>query len=530
MRKMKELEKLMKSGEIDRREFLHRMSTLGAAGALSTLFANRAVFASTPKKGGRLRIGIADTSTTETLDPAKVLTISEIQLTMGQLRNNLVEIDHDGRAVPELAESWEPSADAATWVFKLRKGVEFHNGKTMDGEDVLYSINVHRGEDSQSGAKALLEQITDARLDGKDTITFTLSGGNAGFPYLLTTYQLQIVPAGTKGAELDKGIGTGGYILERFEPGVGALTKRNPNYWKEGTAHFDEVETIGINDTGSRTNALRSDEVDVINRCDLKTVHLLAETPGIEISETEGTLHYTVPMRTTTPPFDNNDVRLALKHAIDRELMLKQLLRGHGSLGNDHPISTANRFHAADLLQRQYDPDKAKFHLKKAGLTELKVQLHGADAAFSGAVDAGLLYRESAMKANIDIEFVREPDDGYWDNVWRQKPWLFGFWFARPTEDMMFSTGYAADAPWNETYWKHGRFNELLLEARSELDDAKRREMYGEMQRIVRDEGGTVVPLFAAYLVAHTHKLTHGPVSGSFEFDSFKLAERWWFS
>ena len=290
------------------------------------------------------------------------------------------------------------------------------------------------------------------------------------------------------------------------------------------------METIGINDTGSRTNALRSDEVDVINRCDLKTVHLLAETPGIEISETEGTLHYTVPMRTTTPPFDNNDVRLALKHAIDRELMLKQLLRGHGSLGNDHPISTANRFHAADLPQRQYDPDKAKFHLKKAGLTELKVQLHGADAAFSGAVDAGLLYRESAMKANIDIEFVREPDDGYWDNVWRQKPWLFGFWFGRPTEDMMFSTGYAADAPWNETYWKHGRFNELLLEARSELDDAKRREMYGEMQRIVRDEGGTVVPLFAAYLVAHTHKLTHGPVSGSFEFDSFKLAERWWFS
>ena len=530
MKEMKELAKLMKSGEIDRREFLHRVSTLGAAGSLSALFAQRAVFASTPKKGGRLRIGIADTSTTESLDPAKVLTALDIQLTVGQLRNNLVEIDHDARAVPELAESWESSADAATWVFKLRKGVEFHNGKTMDGEDVLYSINMHRGEDSKSGARALLEQVSDARLDGKDTITFTLSGGNADFPYLLSAYQLQIVPAGTKGAELDKGIGTGGYILERFEPGVRALTKRNPNYWKEGRAHFDEVETIGVNDNSSRTNALRTGQVDVINRCDLKTIHLLAETPGIEISETEGTLHYTVPMRTDTPPFDNNDVRLALKHAVNRELMLKQLLRGHGFLGNDHPISKANRYHAADLPQRQYDPDKAKFHLKKAGLTELSVQLHGADAAFAGSVDAGLLYQEAAVNANIDIEVVREPNDGYWDNVWMQKPWSFCSWQGRPTEDMMFSTGYAADAPWNDTYWKHDRFNELLLKARSELDDAKRREMYGEMQRIVRDEGGAVVLLFAAWVVAHTSKLTHGPVSGSFEFDSFKLTERWWFS
>lgn len=93
----------------------------------------------------------------------------------------------------------------------------------------------------------------------------------------------------------------------------------------------------------------------------------------------------------------------------------------------------------------------------------------------------------------------------------------------------MFSTAYAEDAAWNDTSWKHKRFNKLLIEARSELDQSKRREMYVEMQRIVRDEGGTVVPLYNNFVFAATDKLKHGTLQGNRDMDGSKLCERWWF-
>ena len=160
------------------------------------------------------------------------------------------------------------SSCARTW--------EFHNGKTLDASDVISSLNHHRAEGSRSAAKPLVTPIESIRADGKRTVVVELSSGNADFPYLLSDYHLAILPAdGDQLAHPTGGIGTGGYILVDYEPGVRLLTKRNPNYWKAGRAHFDEVEVLGINDISARTNALRTGEVDLMNRCDLKTVHLL---------------------------------------------------------------------------------------------------------------------------------------------------------------------------------------------------------------------------------------------------------------
>ena len=174
-------------------------------------------------------------------------------------------------------------------------------------------------------------------------------------------------------------------------------------------------------------------------------------------------------------------MRLALKYGVDREALLKSILRGHGTLGNDHPIAPSVPFHA-ELEQRVYDPDKAKFHLKQAGLDKLSVNLSAADAAFPGAVDAAVLMKEQMAAAGIEINIVREPNDGYWSNVWMKKPWSMCYWGGRPTCDWMFSQAYAEGANWNDTFWSHERFNKLLLAGRGELDAAKRGEIYREMQ------------------------------------------------
>ena len=177
----------------------------------------------------------------------------------------------------------------------------------------------------------------------------------------------------------------------------------------------------------------------------------------------------------------------------------------------------------------RFDPEKAKFYIKKAGMEDHTFNLHTAEAAFQGADDAAILYQEHAKKAGIKINVVREPDDGYWSNVWLKKPWCAVFWGGRPTEDMMFSTAYAADADWNDTYWKNPRFNELLVAARAELDEKKRRQMYVEMKSLVRDDGGVVVPMFAADLSAATDKIGHDKLAVNWELDGFRCAERWWF-
>ena len=297
---------------------------------------------------------------------------------------------------PDLAESWEPNAGATEWTFDLREGVEFHNGKTLDADDVIVSIDRQRGEDSQSATKSIAETITDMRKDGPNRVIFTLQEGNADFPVSLSAQTFYILPV-VDGA-VQPGIGTGGYSLESWEPGVRGSLKRHPNYFREDRAFFDSVDLTVVSDATSRQNGLVTGEFDIIDDVPPLTADLLAKKEGIVVLNTPGTKHFTFPMRLDMAPFmDNNDLRLALKYAFDREDALKRWLRGYGALGNDHPISPANRFYASDIPQRTYDPDKAKFHLKKAGMEGFKHELSGSDF-YAGCMDLILLYKEHAGK------------------------------------------------------------------------------------------------------------------------------------
>ncbi|MEM6306805.1 MAG: ABC transporter substrate-binding protein, partial [Pseudomonadota bacterium] len=262
-----------------------------------------------------------------------------------------------------------------------------------------------------------------------------------------------------------------------------------------------------------------------------KTEPLMRANPNVKIFEVTGNQHYTFPMLTNNAPYDDSNVRKALKYAINRQEMVDKILQGHGKVGNDHPIGPANQYFAADLPQLEFDADKAAFYMKEAGLDSLNVQLSASDAAFSGAVDAAQLYQASAKGAGINIEVVQEPADGYWSNVWLKKPWCACYWSGRATEDWMFSTAYETGVPWNDTSWENARFQELLLQGRAELDSNKRRDIYTEMQTIMSEEGGTIVPMYANYVDAASSKLAHGPDIGNlWQMDSSRIIERWWFA
>ncbi|UXX81735.1 ABC transporter substrate-binding protein [Roseovarius pelagicus] len=445
----------------------------------------------------------------------------------GAVYSRLTEVDADGNVTAGLAESWEASPDAAVWTFQLRKGVEFHNGKPFTAEDVIASIDHHRGEDSKSPIKQIVDPILTMEAPDPHTVVITLDGGNADFAFLLFDYHLCMMPSDAIG----QGIGTGGYMVDSFEPGVRAVAKRNPNYFKgDSRAHFDSIELINMVDPAARSNALLSGGVDFIAQADLKTLKRLSAAPGVVINEQPGTKHFMFQMITTQDPFTDNHVREALKYAVDRQSILDKVLVGHGQIGNDQPIGPANRYHDPNLAQRPYDPDKARFHLKKAGMEDLSVDLATSDGAFVGAVDMAVLFRESAAPAGINVEVDRVPGDGYWSDIWRKRAFCASYSSGRATEDWILSSSYLSGVPWNATQWGNEAFDKLLVAARTELDDAKRREMYGEMQRLISQDGGVIAPIFTNHVEAHNEKLAHDDVGTVMEMDSGLLIERWWFS
>ena len=534
---LNDLQEKLKTGRIDRRQFMTAAVAAGVA-VPTALSMHDAAKAATPKKGGRLRQGFSAGSTTESLDALRS-TGAVVELCNNWCwGNNLTEVQPDGSIAPELAETIEASANAQTWVFKLRKGVTYHNGKSLTPEDVIDSVNRHRGEDSASAVKSLFEPIKDMRKDGNDTVVIELKAPNADFPFVLSDYRLVIMASDGEGnVDTKTGNGTGPYSVGKYEPGVRGYFKRNPNYFKSDRAHFDEIENLVMIDPAARQNALQTGEVDVIDAVEPKTAKLMRKVSGVRVQEVTGTQSRNMVMRLDTPPYDNNDLRLALKYSAKRQEMVDKIEGGHGVVGNDHQISPAQQYYNTELAQREYDPDKAKFHLKKAGMEGIELELLASPAALDGAADAAQLLKESARASGITINVRKVPSDGFWSNVWNQtgKGFVTSYWGGRPTNDWMFTTCCVAESNWNDTAWKGtpaaDRFNELIVAARSELDDSKRRAMYWECQKLVHNDGGSLVWGFTNYLHGLRDNVRHPEkVAGNWTLDGAKSMERWWFA
>jgi len=502
---------------------LTRRDFLVASTAAGLLLPWGVAQASTPQRGGEFRLAMAGGSSDNSLDPRAFT--QQVQRVVGvAVCNQLVEILPDGTLVPELAESWD-SSDAINWVLKIRKDVSFHNGKSLDAEDVIYSINLHRGADTTSGAGSLFNAITDIAATGPLEVTFKLDSANAEFMRAFADYRAMIVPADFEDwANLT---GTGGYILESFQPGIRATLNRNPNYWKTDRAHVERVVLTVINDATARLSVLQSGTADVINQVDRKVAGLLAQNKSVELVRSPGAVHWTFICAFNAEPTSNNHIRQALKYGCDRQAMLDVVMRGLGSLGNDHPISPDNPYYNSDLEQRGFDPDRAKFHLNEAGLGSLSIDLYTSEAALPEAISLSEVYQSKAGAAGIDLNVIRRPPDGYWTDTWMKMPFAVSSWLNRPI-DQTFSLIYGTASSWNESYWSNARFDTLLTEGKATLDFGKRKEIYGELQAILHDEGPSVIPIFADFLDAKSARVKGFEPSGVADLSGDRIIERVW--
>jgi peptide/nickel transport system substrate-binding protein len=486
-----------------RRDVLSMLLAGGMQAGLAGSLAATAVsaHAQTPRRGGKLRVAGATAAATDTLDPAKQS--NQTDYSRGNmLYNGLTSLDGSLTPQPALAESFT-TKDAKTWVFTLRKGVVFHDGKPLTPADVVWSISRHKDPATASKAKVLADQIDSVKASGPNEVTMVLSSPNADLPVILGTFHFHIVKEGT--TDFAAGIGTGPYKLKEFKPGVRSLVVRNESYWKPAKPYLDEIEFVGIGDESARVNALLSGGMDLVSSVNPRSLARIANTPGYAVFKTQSGQYSDLIMRKDAGPGANPDFVLAMKHLLDRDQMRRTVALNQSVLGNDQPVDPTNRFHFAGLPQRPFDPEKAKFHLKKANVSG-PVSIVASPAALY-SVEMALVMQQTAKGIGLDLDVKRMPADGYWSNHWLNSPVGFGNVNPRPSADILLTQFFKSDAQWNESRWKNEKFDQLLVAARAETDVAKRKQMYADMQTMIHQDAGIGIPLFLASLDGHSAKV-----------------------
>ncbi|WP_435167519.1 ABC transporter substrate-binding protein [Falsirhodobacter sp. 1013] len=473
---------------------------LGAGGSL-LLRAGQAV-AQTPVTGGHLKGAGWSSSTADTLDPAKA-SFSTDYVRCCAFYNRLTFLDQAGIAQMELAEEITTD-DAKTWQVTLKPDVTFHNGKTLTSADVVYSMKRHLDPAVGSKAAAIAAQMAEVTAVHDRTVRIVLAAANADLPTILSLHHFMIVADGT--TDFTTANGTGAFLCESFEPGVKSVGVRNPNYFKGQGPYLESFEYFAISDNNARVNAVLSGDVHLGASINPRSMRMMEGQDHVQTSVTTSGNYTNLNIRLDMAPGDKAGFIEGMKYLMNREAIQKSVLRGLAEIGNDQPVSPADKYHNPNLKPRPYDPEQAVALFKKAGLFGQTIPIVTSDAPTS-AIDMAMVVQQAGAEAGMKFELERVPSDGYWSNYWLKAPIHFGNINPRPTPDILFSLLYASDAPWNESQYKSEKFDGMLTEARGSLDEEKRKAIYWEMQEMVANEAGTIIPAYISNVDALSSKL-----------------------
>jgi len=492
---------------VDRRKFLGTAlggaTLLGASPLLAACGGGTpgvadAAASGPPKRGGTLRVGAAGGGAKDTIDPHIAATNPDIARVCN-LYEPLAWRDEQYRMEMVLAESLEPSKDARTWIARLRKGVKFSDGRPVTADDVISSVKRMINPDAPGNVAASLGVLDHMRKRDDRTVEFHLKSASAIFDDYLAQYSAGIVPTDFN---LKKPIGTGPFRLQSFTAGQQSAFLRNEHYWRDGEPHLDKLIIIDFPDDNARVNAMLSSQVDAIDNVPVALIEVLKTDPRLKVmvSATGSWLPFT--MRVDKPPFDDVRVRQAMRLAVDRKQMIRQVLSGQGQVGNDM-YAPYDPGYNSDLPQRKQDIAEAKKLLKSAGKQDLQVELVTSPIQ-AGIVQAAQVFAKQAKQAGIGVK-IRRVDTGtfFGDNYLK---WDFAqdFWYTRNYLAQV-ATGSVDGAPFNETHWGDDKeFMGIVNEAISTLDEKKRTELMYQAQKIEYEKGGYIVWGFPNQVDAHT--------------------------
>jgi peptide/nickel transport system substrate-binding protein len=501
---------------LSRRDFLKLggagAALLAAGGALAACGSSPAAVTSTtakgvapsrPRSGGTLHAALSGGTSSDTLDAQGVINSVDFSRVIS-LYNSPVEFGIDGRPQLSLMESITPNATATEWVMRLRPGISFHNGKTLDADDLIFSFQrVMNPKNLLPGASSL--SLLDAKhlkkLDER-TVSFPFLSAFSPFVQVLCNYYYYVVPVGY---DPKHPVGTGPFKYQSFTPGQQSVFVKNEDYWETGLPYVDELIISDYATETGQINALLGGQADVIDALSAASVaSLRAQNLPVVISDSGGFTPFT--MRVDTGPFKDVRVRQAMRYLVDREQMREVVFGGYGLIGNDlYAIEDPDFDHS--IPQRVQDIDRAKSLLAAAGQSGLQVQLTNSGIA-AGTVEAATVFAQQAKSAGVNVSLQTLTPTAFFGTSYLKFEFAQDVW-----EPLYYLTMAAASsvptAPFNENHFDNARYNSLYSEAIATLDPTKQRELVHEMQTIDWDEGGYIIPYFTPFIDAHG-KNVHG--------------------
>ncbi|MCA0858639.1 ABC transporter substrate-binding protein [Phaeobacter italicus] len=415
------------------------------------------------------------------LDPTSAAAGAIDQVLYSNVFEGLTRFMGDGSVVPGLAESWEISEDGLTYTFRLQDGVTFHDGTTMDAEDVKFSLDRARAEDSTNAQKALFADIASVDVVDPLTVKITLSQPNGNLLFNLAWGDAVIVAPESIDTIKTAPVGTGAFTFTNWVQGDRIDLARNPDYWGEAPA-LSAATFKFISDPTAAFAAMMAEDVDAFSGFPApENLPQFEADPRFQVlvGSTEGETILSI--NNKQAPFDNPKVRAAVSHAIDRQAIIDGAMFGYGT-----PIGTHFAPHNpayVDLTGTSaHDPEKARALLAEAGLADgFTTTLHLPPPSYArrgGEIIAAQLAEVGITAEIINVEWAQ-----WLETVFRGKN--FGLSIVSHTEPM--DIGIYARPDYYFQY-DNAAFQDLMAELTGTTDPDARTKMLQQAQEIIAND------------------------------------------
>lgn len=415
------------------------------------------------------------------LDPTAGAAAAIDEVVYANVFEGLTRIGSGGEVLPALAASWDISEDGKTYTFHLHEGVKFHDGSDLTAEDVVFSLDRARADDSTNAQKALFAAIDTVEAVDANTVKVTLKNPQGSFLYNMGWGDAVIVAPETAEGNKENPVGTGPFKFGNWAKGSSITIEKNPNYWGEPVA-LDKAEFRIIPDAAAAIPALLSGDVQAF--ANMPAGDALAQIQAdsrfeVVIGSTEG--ETILSTNNKKAPFDNLKVRQAVAHALNRE----EIIAGNGS-GLGTPIgshfSPGNSAYVDLTGTYPYDPEKAKALLAEAGFP------NGFDATIKlppppYARDGGQVVASQLRKVGINLEIIPVEWADWLDQVFKNKDYDLTIVSHTEPNDI----GIYARHDYYFQY-ENPEFDAVMAELDVSSDEAKRTELYQKAQRILAED------------------------------------------
>ena len=444
-----------------------------------------------PKAGGLLHAAL--TGEPDSLDPATSAIYTGAQV-YDNVFSKLVNINPDGDFYGVLAKKWNQEDDK-TWRFDLVDGVTFHNGETFTGDDVKYTFTRILDPKTASGYASLYDTIDEIEVVSPSQVVFHLKTPFGPFlSNLANNGEIVNQKAIESGDPTRNPVGTGPFQFVEWVQGDHITLKKFPDYFESDKPYLDQIDFRFLLVDQSRIDGLSSGELDWVDAVPLQQLSTLKNDPRFTYvtSPTAGIPDF-LSLNTTKPPFDKPEVRQAVAWALDREAIRAIAYSGAGELGVEEVASGSLWFDGEDPYSGAPDVEKAKSLLAQAGYSNgLTVEYLGLPQ-YPELLKTGEVVREQLKAVGITMD-IKQVDVSVWFSQFSKGDYQITSAYQERTidPDNFYSLVIRSGGPINASNYSNPEVDQLIDQARTETDQAKRQELYTEIRNIVRTDAPVI--------------------------------------